>query len=550
MTLDVVSTASGDVRGLMGAGRHEGIVAFNGIPFAAPPVGALRWAPPIAPAPWSGIRDCIAHGPIAVQSGLGGRHADEYYFNGIPDMSEDCLYLNVATGAQDAGERRPVYMYFHGGGLTNCFPHEPQLDPGELARKGVVVVTVGHRLNAFGFLSLPQLTAERGWSGNYGLLDLIASFEWVTENIAAFGGDPDRITVGGQSGGCLKSTSLVLAAPTRGGIRGVINQSGNKWTHRFTTQAEGERIGIRYLKHIGIDPSSTLEDLRALPAERIFRDAPRGVMPDHLIRDGRVIQHASMAEGLLEHATGVHFLNGNNLGETNEFSASHLAGDAPTIGAPGPIDTVEQFREHYDALLGDVCSSQHLDEILDVTDANAESTSRRLAALGVAGYEFNNAARSTALNLITGEELAAHTGAVSYTYLWSHLLPVGPEGSDPERDPERVGAWHSSELWFTFGSLAPGVPPHRPWRPVDYALADATTTYFANFIASGTPYADGLPDWPPSDRRRGWMEFVDSPEPRFGLGGIESLIVEFTRGEYGIPTQHIEPTRADEDGKK
>ena len=535
MSLGVVTTSAGAVRGIQLTDLYAEVTLFKGIPFAAPPVGDLRWAPPTDPTPWSGVRDCDRSGPIATQSALGGRHAAEFYFDGLPEMSEDCLYLNVATGAAQSGERRPVYIYFHGGGLTNCFPDEAQLNPAELARKGVVVVAVGHRLNVFGFLALPQLTAEQGWSGNYGLLDLTKSYEWVRQNIAAFGGDPNRITVGGQSGGCLKSTAFVIAAPTRGSVRGVINQSGNKWTYRFTTQQEGEQIGARYLEYIGIDPESSIEQLRALPADRIFQDTPRGITPDHLIRDGVVIQHESMAAGLAEHSAGVHFLNGNNLGETNVFSASTTTGAAPSAGAPGPIDTVVEFRDHFRDLLGDLNDEYDVDCLLPAADTEVRAATMRLASLGLAGSEFNNSARSTALNLLVGELLGKQQDTVSFTYLWSHLLPVADGFHDPERDPAIVGAWHSSEMWFTFGSLRENVPPHRPWRPGDFALADVTTSYFANFITSGDPNGPELPEWPASDEHRGWMEFVDEPHAHLGLGAAEPVLLAFTRAEYGLP---------------
>lgn len=201
MAIGNVRTKYGIVRGIEFEGDYSGITIFKGIPYAAPPVAELRWAPPADPVPWEGIRNCDTYGPAAMQIFLRDRHAVEYYFSGTPKCSEDCLYLNVTTGAAETGEKRPVYMWFHGGGLTNCFSYEEQFNPQEMAKNGIVVVTVGHRLSLFGYLALPQLSREQGGhSGNYGFMDQLKALEWVRENIEAFGGNPECITVGGHGG--------------------------------------------------------------------------------------------------------------------------------------------------------------------------------------------------------------------------------------------------------------------------------------------------------------------------------------------------------------
>ncbi len=534
MGIGLVRTTAGTVSGAALTGRRTGVTLFSGVPYAAPPVGPLRWAAPRDPAPWDGIRPCVVPGPAPVQAFLRDRHAREYYYQGIPASSEDCLYLNVATGADGPDEARPVYVFFHGGGLTNCFSYEVQLDPSTLARKGVVVVTVGQRLNVFGHLALPQLRGSAGSSGNVGLLDQAKAIDWIRSNIAAFGGDPDRITVGGQSGGCLKASAMVFATPTRRTVRGVINQSGNKWTHRFSTVDEAEAFGRRYLEYAGIDPSTSADELRALPTDRVFRPAPKGVMPDHMVHDGVVIMHATVGDGLLAHADGVRFLNGNTLDEATLAARSTITGDAVATATPEGVTGVDAFRAHFRALLGERYDRYEFDRFVPATDAEAAPLARRLAALGLAGAEFNNGGRSVALNLATGALLGATVDSVTYSYLWSHLLPTSPGVPDPDRDPATVGAWHSSELWFTFGSLDAETPPFRPWRPRDFALADQVTSYFANFIATGDPNEPGLPRWVASDGRRGWMEFVDEPRPRVGLGALDALVDDFTHAEHAV----------------
>ena len=188
MALEIVSTKYGQVRGVI----EEDVLLFKGVPYAAPPVGELRWKEPQDPAPWQGVRDCDTYGPRPVQPSQGGLGfepwASDFYYMGCTAYSEDCLYLNIATDAQSPEEKRPVYMWFHGGGLSSGYSYEVEFNPAVLAKKGIVVVTVGQRLNVFGYLSLPQLSAEQGGiSGNYGLMDEVKALNWVRENIAAFG---------------------------------------------------------------------------------------------------------------------------------------------------------------------------------------------------------------------------------------------------------------------------------------------------------------------------------------------------------------------------
>lgn len=194
MALDIINTKYGQVRGVV----EEDVLVFKGVPYAAPPVGELRWKAPQDPASWEGVRECDTYGPRPVQPPQGGLFFEpwgsDFYYMGFTAYSEDCLYLNIATDAESADEKRPVFMWFHGGGLSSGYSYEIEFNPTVLAKKGVVVVTVGQRLNVFGYLSLPQLSAEQGGiSGNYGLMDEVKALDWVRENIAAFGGDPDNI---------------------------------------------------------------------------------------------------------------------------------------------------------------------------------------------------------------------------------------------------------------------------------------------------------------------------------------------------------------------
>ena len=541
MSIGIVHTRYGRMRGVELDAPFDDVTLFKGIPYAAPPIGRLRWAPPADPEPWAGIRHCAEYGAAAVQRFLTDKHSSEYYYMGTPPMSEDCLYLNVATAARSDDEKRPVYLWFHGGGLTNCFSYEVQFNPEVLAGKGVVVVTVGQRLNLFGHLALPQLSAEYGSSGNYGLMDQLKALDWVYENIEAFGGDPQRITVGGQSGGSLKACAMAASPASRGRVKRVICQSGLKWMYRFAEPAEAEARGRKYLEHVGLDPDASLEELRSLDALTVFRDAPRAIMPGDMVYDSDLIPLPTMRECFESHLGDVDFLNGANLGEAEVFAGSMSGSfDEPVRPSGGRIETAAEFHAHFKSLLGDLYGRYDFPNLVPVTDADAGRTARRLASLGLAGGESNNFGRSTMLNRIFGKYRAVRQPESNvYTYLWSHILPSLPDARGANPDPGDGLAWHSGELWFVFGSLREGVPPSRPWRPADFRLADIASSYWANFIATGDPNGDGLPQWPTSGEDYGYAEIGaeagDEIRVTTGADGpLDRLLKEFVTREYRI----------------
>ena len=276
MPIGIVETKFGKMCGVELEGKYEGITLFKGVPYAAPPVGKLRWAPPQDPESWDGVRTCDKYGDAPYQQFRYGDIASsvliggEFYYQGYPTLSEDCLYINICTGAAKAGEKRPVYLWYHGGGLTNGFSYEIEFDPSELARKGIIVVQVGQRLNVFGYMSLPQVTAEQGKSGNYGLMDQIKALDWVYENIEAFGGDPENISVGGESGGTWRACAIASTPVSKGRVKRVIAESWILWRMKYHTLDQAEKIGTDYLQLIGLDSGLSLDELRALDAARIF----------------------------------------------------------------------------------------------------------------------------------------------------------------------------------------------------------------------------------------------------------------------------------------
>ena len=267
----VLTVESGRIRGVETA--TEGVIVYKGVPYAAPPVGDLRWREPQPPEPWSGVRSADAFGPAAVQAdqSVGSFYEREFFWMGDPVRSEDCLYLNIWTPAAGEPEAKlPVAMWIHGGAYIQGYGHETEFDGEAFARRGVILVTVNYRLGIMGFLAHPLLSAEspRGVSGNYGILDQRAALAWLRRNIAQFGGDPDRITVFGQSAGAVSVQCLVATPSCEGVTPGAAIQSGPalRGLGRWQKLADAEASGAAFTEFAGL---GTLDRMRACPAERL-----------------------------------------------------------------------------------------------------------------------------------------------------------------------------------------------------------------------------------------------------------------------------------------
>ncbi len=535
MAIGIVQTSCGRLSGVPQSGKYEGNTVFMGVPYAKPPVGELRWKPPVKPEPWEGVRACDRHAPAAFQRFFPGNmepYTKDFYFMGNPAVSEDCLYLEITTGAQHAGEQRPVFLWFHGGGLNSGYSYEIEFDGNELARKGIVVVSVAQRLNLFGYLALPQLTKEQGRSGNYGLMDQLMALDWVYENIAAFGGDPDNITVGGQSGGSLKACILAGIPASRGRVKRCIAQSGLKWLQRFPTQTEAEQSGAAFLESCGIDPQASPEELRQLPPER-FQPAPGPGfprMPGEMVFDGALVPYPTLRECYDRYDGDVDFLCGTNLGEADPWASMQFGGGTRTM------DSAAEFRAHFRQTLGDLYDQYDFEALVPVSDASAWRTARELATRGLCKPGMINFSRNLMVNRFFGmQQKARHPQAQVYCYVFSHILPCLPEDYGTARDPEVQLAYHSSEMFYTFASLRENVPPARPWTPEDFALADTISSYWANFIASGNPNGADLPRWPAAGSDCGWMDLGDRPTGHCGLeSALDRLTAAFVQREYGI----------------
>ncbi len=454
----VVEVAQGRLAGAL----SEGVASFKNVPYAAAPIGALRWRPPVPAAAWSGIRQADRVGAICIQPPANGDPGV-----GPLPMSEDCLTLNV--WAEEGARNRPVMVWIHGGGYNNGSGTAFLYDGTNLARRGVVVVTINYRLGRLGFFDHPALAQERAAgepAGNYGVMDQIAALTWIRDNIAAFGGDPERVTVFGESAGGVAVTQLMIAPAARGLFHGAIVQSG-LGRQRSARLAEdrpdrpsAQSLGIAFAHSAGLaDPSA--DQLRALPAERLLSPAPV-FYTDNLIVDGTVLTQDVVEAFAAGRQAPVPFIIGTNSAEFWWIRPS----DA---GAYGRLDDALTQPES-EALL-DVYGGQ------DGYDAHV-----------VSDLVFNEPARHLA-------RLHLRAGHNAWLYRFDVVAASNPEPSG--------GATHASERPYVFDTLH---TVGRPLQARDQAAANAMARYWTDFAKFGSPGGDRELDWPTAEGDR-LMEF-------------------------------------------
>ena len=474
---DPVRTDSGMVLGINGTNPE--VTVYKGLPFAAPPVGELRWRAPKPVAPWNGVRKADAFGPMCMQAaGRGGNK-----------MSEDCLYLNVWTAAKSPSEKRPVLLWIHPGGYTSGSGASPATDGEALAKKGVVVVTINYRLGSLGFFSHPELTKEsdRNASGNYALTDQTAALEWVQKNIAGFGGDPKRVTVDGDSAGAASIGNLVGSPRAKGLFQRAIAESG-AWlglsVSHMSTLAEAEQNGVK---------AGSLADLRAKPADEILKIRGGGPVIDgwFLPEDPAKV----FAEG---RQNDVPVLLGSNKDEGTFFAQ-------PTTAAK----YVEGIHRRY----GDL-ADQYLKIYPGGTDDEANDSQLR-AFRDELGWVMRNWA---SLQSKTGKSKA-------YLYYFTHDPPAANAASP--RGGRGSGATHGAEAAYVFENL---LPP-RPWTDLDRQVADTLSSYWVNFATNGNPNGKGLPEWPAFDKKSSDRRMVLGDKAAVGPG-LEKAQVDFYQTKY------------------
>ncbi len=474
-----VRIASGLIAGKTSA--DSTIRIYEGIPYAAPPVGNLRWKVPQPPANWEGVRQTTQFGPRCMQAHL---FSDMIFRDNGP--SEDCLSLNVWTPATDAAAKLPVMVWIYGGGFAAGASSEPRQDGEQLAKKGVVVVSLNYRLGVFGFFAHPELAKESGHnsSGNYGLLDQVAALYWVQKNIAAFGGDPGNVTIFGESAGSFSVSALMASPLTIGLFEKAIGESGAFFSATLPAKSlsESEEADAQFAHSID---ATTLEALRAKPADELLQAATK----EKDVRfapniDGFFLPqdvYSIYAEGKQRH---VPLLAGWNADEGSYHSI---------FGKEEP--NVANYKARLQALFGDKA-----DALFSHYPATTAEEAKR-AAQDLSGDQF--------IGFSTWKwiEMQSSTGAAPvYRYRFEDAPPVA--NGEPSR-----GAYHSSEIEFVFENLR---FKNLPWRPQDRQLSDEMSSYWTNFAKKGSPNGSGLPNWPAYRKDDGYQVMHLGPESHAG----------------------------------
>jgi len=442
-------------QGRLAGTSRDGVDAFRAIPYAAPPVGALRWRAPAAPNGWRGVRDASAFGPVCPQPPV------DWAGHDLDRQSEDCLTLNVWTPSLASSARLPVMVWFHGGGYTNGSGSQATYEGTKLAKRGVVIVTVNYRLGALGFLAHPALSAESPLhtSGNYGLLDQIAALKWVRANIARFGGNPNNVTIFGQSAGGGSAMLLTVSPLARGLFQKAIFESGAALN--LPTAAKGAGSRLPQAEQAGLALAAKLHAnglaaLRALPPSAFLgRDVP-GISRGPII-DGRIVPADITDAYRARHETQVPILEGWNSDEAARFIGKITRAEyLSNLKSFGPL--AADFLRIYPA----------------ATDAEATQTTINLAG----DTEFGWRGWSLAQARVAGGS------APLFVYQFDNP-PPGPGGSRTK------GAVHSDELSYVWGNDNHG----NGWSQSDQDLENTIQSYWVNFARTGSPNGPGLPRW-------------------------------------------------------
>jgi para-nitrobenzyl esterase len=500
--LRITKTENGMVRGMAAADAR--ITVFRGIPFAAPPVGPLRWRAPQPAANWKGLRACLEFLPIAMQRvpgsnlNTGAFYAREWHVDPEVPMDEDCLYLNIWTNAKTGKEKMPVMVWIYGGGLQEGYPWEMEFDGERIARRGVILVSVNYRLNVFGFLTHPEIIKKSpdGFIANWGWLDQKAGIDWVHRNITNFGGDPDNITIFGQSAGGGSVLTHLNSPMAEGAFQKAIVQSGGG------IQVKGPAFnlmpfldlnglaeqGKEFFSYIG---TKTLAEAKAIDARVLFAKHVEFDKYWNGTIDGKYVVEDSSDSILAGHQHKIPVMTGAT---TNE-----------ALFGP-PDDNIEKWAEaSIPGIAKEYCK-------LAREKALAEGITLKKAAQ----VNFFELAASLA-----GDIMAGQGKQTVYTYRFGPEIP----GDD-------AGAFHSSDLWFEFETLA---KCWRPFKGKHYDLARQMCNYWTNFARNGDPNgldADGtaMPRWTPyTQKSPRMMQFLDKIGMEKEHSKMKKLLLEYNK---------------------
>jgi para-nitrobenzyl esterase len=476
----LVKTINGTVEGVV---EKSGVYSYKGIPFAAPPVGDLRWKEPQPAKNWKGILKADHFGNRPMQTAVFG----DMNFRS-PGISEDCLFLNIWAPSKKANILFPVLVYFYGGGFIAGDGSEPRYDGESMAKKGILALTVNYRLGAFGFFAHPELTKESPHhaSGNYGLMDQAAALQWVQKNISAFGGDPDRITIAGESAGSASVSALMVSPLSKNIIAGAIGESGSiLGALPAAPLSDGEQVGVQFAKFVG---ANSLADLKAMSSDSLLQSSTRfGLFRFPRTIDGYFFPKSPYAIFDAGEQSHVPLLVGWNNEEMTYRMI--MGGDKPTK---------ENYVKAVQKLYGEK-AEQFLKLYNPAGDEEVEQV-----ATDLAGDRF------IAYSTWKWADVQSKTGGKPvYRYLYERARPeMTPEMGNAtaglaggvQKDPGAVktptpkGAVHSAEIEYAMGNLSSN--KIYAWKPEDYKVSQIMQEYFANFIKKGNPNGAGLPNWP------------------------------------------------------
>ena len=478
MVPEQVKIDSGTVAGAISG--QPTVRAFKGIPFAAPPLGENRWKAPQPVAKWDGVRKaeafgapCAAGAPAAGRGGGGGRGAaapgaapQAPATPREPARAEDCLYLNVWTSATSPNDKRPVMVWIYGGGFTGGSGGLAWYDGENLASKGPVIVTLNYRLGSLGFFAHPELAKESGHnaSGNYGMMDAIAALQWVKRNISAFGGDPNNVTIAGESAGAIMVGALLGSPQAKGLYHRAIAESGG-WMGltmgRMTSGQTAQANGAKTMEALGV---KTIAELRAKPMNELT-----GLSAGGLIVDGYLIPEDVSLTFMNGKQHAVDVLTGSNKDEAN-------FGVCPGVGGRGggPALTADAFKTNAQRKFGEAA-----DEYLKLYTVSSDAEAPSAAHIACAD-EINWNMRQWAV-------AQAKAGKKAYTYFFTRIPTLNGA-------PSPQGATHTAEISYAWNN--PKGQATQTWNDVDTMLADTMSSYWVNFITKGDPNGNGLPKWP------------------------------------------------------
>ncbi|MEJ2818080.1 MULTISPECIES: carboxylesterase family protein [unclassified Caulobacter] len=447
----------------------DGVRVYKGLPYAAPPVGERRWKPPEPVQPWTGVRPVDAYAPNCLQP---KRYDDIDPFT--PSMSEDCLYLNITTAAKPT-EKLPVFFWIHGGGYGAGSGSEPRHDGQALARKGMVVVTINYRLGVFGFLAHPELTAEspRHASGDQALADMVAALRWVKANVAAFGGDPDNVTIAGESAGSDAVSRMMISPEAKGLFHRAIGESGSAFSMMGDDQtlAQAEAVGQAFARSLGGDD---LKRLRERSSAEILAAsmAPNAAFAFRPNLDGWILPATAAQTFAARQQSDVPLLVGWNRDEGSLFQGA-IFGER----ALQPV-----LAERFGPRVGDALALYPADP-----PAVARASQQTYAGdlwMGLPTWRWAVAQTQTGKSPV-------------YVYRFDHAPRIPDGWFGAANRGKDFGAFHSADIVYVFDH--PEILKAWTTDAVDRRVADQTSSYWVNFARAGDPNGPGLPAWTPYD---------------------------------------------------